>query len=198
MSLSSPQVRLAAFASLPDRVPVWLRGVAGLGLWPGLCIIAIASATLLAFWLTDQLWVAAAIGVAGMALAAWRSVRMLAAVRDALDRTERARAAMEQALRRSQQMEALGRLTVGAAHDFNNHLTVISSNVEMVARRLDRTQERLLRHTEAAMQAVQRAAGLTGLLLSFSRQPVANPGARGGGCRSAAERVVRPAAPHVG
>ena len=109
-----------------------------------------------------------------MALAAWRSVKMLAAARAALDRTERARAAMEQALRRSQKMEALGRLTVGAAHDFNNHLTVISSNVEMVARRLDRTQERLLRHTDAAMQGVQRAAVLTGRLLSFSRQPDPN------------------------
>jgi CheY-like chemotaxis protein len=166
---------MAGFASLPDRLPVWLRGLAELALWPGLCVIAIASAALLAFWLTDQLWVAAAIGVAGMAVAAWRSITMLATARDALDRTERARAAMEQALRRSQQMEALGRLTVGAAHDFNNHLTVISSNVEMVARRLDRTQERLLRHTDAAMQAVQRAAGLTGLLLSFARPPVGKP-----------------------
>ncbi|WP_158930943.1 response regulator [Acidisphaera sp. S103] len=160
---------------MPDRLVVWLRAVAVPGVWPGLSIIGIVLATLLASWLTGQVWVAAMVGVAGMVLAAWPSVKMLAVARDALDRTERARAAMEQALRRSQKMEALGRLTVGAAHDFNNHLTVISSNVEMVANRLDGTQQRLLRHTEAALQAVQRAAALTGLLLSFSRQPVPEP-----------------------
>ncbi|HEY4173657.1 MAG TPA: response regulator [Rhodopila sp.] len=69
----------------------------------------------------------------------------------------------------------MGRLTIGAAHDFNNHLTVISSNVEMVANRLDGTHRRLLRHTEAALQAVQRAAALTGLVLSFARQPEPEP-----------------------
>jgi CheY-like chemotaxis protein len=52
---------------------------------------------------------------------------------------------------------------------------VISSNVEMVARRLDGTQQRLLRHTEAALQGVQRAAVLTGRLLSFSHQPAPEP-----------------------
>jgi CheY-like chemotaxis protein len=82
---------------------------------------------------------------------------------------------MEQALRQSQKMEALGRLTVGVAHDFNNHLTVISSNVELLARRLDEKQGHLLRHSAAAMQGVRRAAILTGRLLSFSRQPVVEP-----------------------
>jgi signal transduction histidine kinase/DNA-binding NarL/FixJ family response regulator len=175
LSVSPSQVRLGAVTSLRGRLPARLHGVAGSGLWPVLCIVAIAAVTLLVFWLTGQLWLALAAGFAGMALAAWRTAGVLAAARDAVERTERARAAMEQALRRSQQMEMLGRLSVGAAHDFNNHLTVISSNVEMVARRLDRTQERLSRHTEAAMQAVQRAAALTGLLLSFARQPAPRP-----------------------
>jgi CheY-like chemotaxis protein len=61
------------------------------------------------------------------------------------------------------------------AHDFNNHLTVISSNVEMLARRLDPGEVRLLRHTDAAMQGVRRAAILTGRLLSFSRHPAPEP-----------------------
>jgi CheY-like chemotaxis protein len=160
---------------MPDRRVLWLRVTAMPGVVLGLCIIGIVLATLLASWLTDRIWVVVVVGVAGMVLAAWPSVKMLAATRDALDRTERARAAMEQALRRSRKMEALGRLTIGAAHDFNNHLTVISSNVEMVANRLDGTHRRLLRHTEAALQAVQRAAALTGLVLSFSRQPVPEP-----------------------
>jgi CheY-like chemotaxis protein len=171
LSLSPSRIRLATFASLPGRLPVRLRGMVAPGVW----IIGIVLATLLTSWLTDEVWVIALAGIAGMVLAARHVAEMLAASRDALDRTERARAAMEQTLRRSQKMEALGRLTVGAAHDFNNHLTVISSNVEMLAHRLDGSQGRLLRHTEAAMQGVQRAAALTGLLLSFSRQPVPEP-----------------------
>ena len=159
---------------MPGRRVPWLRA-ATTAVLPGLCIIGIVLATLLASWLTNRVWIVAVVGAAGMVLAAWPSVKMLAATRDALDRTERARSAMEQALRRSRKMEALGRLTIGAAHDFNNHLTVISSNVEMVANRLDGSHRRLLRHTEAALQAVQRAAALTGLVLSFSRQPTPEP-----------------------
>ena len=124
---------------------------------------------------TGRAWLALLVGVAGMILAARHAARMLATAYDALNRAEQQRVAMEQALCRSQKMEALGRLTVGAAHDFNNHLTVISSNVEMVMRRLDGTQQHLRRHTEAAMQGVRRAAALTGSLLSFSRQPMAEP-----------------------
>ena len=169
------RIHLDSFVSVPDRRVPRLRALIMPGVWPGLCIIGIVLATLLASWLTDLIWVVVVVGVAGMVLAAWPSVKMLAATRDALDRTERARLAMEQALRRSRKMEALGRLTIGAAHDFNNHLTVISSNVEMVANRLDGTHRRLLRHTEAALQAVQRAAALTGLVLSFARQPEPEP-----------------------
>jgi CheY-like chemotaxis protein len=133
--------------------------------------IGIVAATLLTWWLTGWLWIAATIGVLGLIVAAWRWISMLGAMRRALTEVTRDREAMEHALRRAQTMEALGRLTVGVAHDFNNHLTVISSNVEMVARRLDPTQVRLLRHADAAMQGVRRAALLTGRLLSFSRQP---------------------------
>jgi CheY-like chemotaxis protein len=165
--LSPPWTRLDGIASLPGRLPGRLRDAVEPGLW----IAGIVLASLLAFWLTDWASLAIAVAIAGMVMAAWRSVKVLSAMRDALGRAEQQRAAMEQALRRSQKMEAVGRLTVGVAHDFNNHLTVISSNVEMVARRLDGGQERLLRHTEAAMQGVQRAAVLTGRLLSFSRQP---------------------------
>ncbi len=126
-------------------------------------------------WLTDRVWSGAVAGIAGMVLAGWHAARRSLDARAAVERAEQARASLEQALRRSQQMEALGRLTAGVAHDFNNHLTAISSNVEMLARRLDSTQGRLLRHTDAAMQGVQRAAALTGRLLSFARQSAADP-----------------------
>ena len=104
---------------------------------PGIWIAGIVLVSLLTMRLTGQTWIAVLTGFAGMGLAARRSVKTLAVTRYALDRAERERAAMEQALGQAQKMAALGRLTVGVAHDFNNHLTVISSNVEMVARRLD-------------------------------------------------------------
>jgi CheY-like chemotaxis protein len=162
-SMQLPLLSDTRLASLSGRLPDAAE--------PGLWTIGIVAATLLTWWLADS-WIATPIAVLGLTLAAWRWFQMLAKSRRALTEARREREAMEQALRRSQAMEALGRLTVGVAHDFNNHLTVISSNVEMVARRLDPTQDQLLRHTGAAMQGVRRAAILTGRLLSFSRQPV--------------------------
>jgi CheY-like chemotaxis protein len=139
---------------------------------PSLWTIGIVAATLVTLWLTDWSWLEWVTGAIGLVLAACRCAVVLARLRRALAEATREQAAMQDALRRSQAMEALGRLTVGVAHDFNNHLTVISSNLEMVARRLNPDQDRLLRHTDAAMQGVRRAAILTGRLLSFSRQPV--------------------------
>jgi signal transduction histidine kinase len=169
--LSPPPARLAAIVQPPAR---WLDRLRGM-LVPGMWIAGIVLAALLVAWVTGLTWLAWIVAIAGMVLAARHWTNLLTAARDAQDRAERERAAMEQALGRSQKMEALGRLTVGVAHDFNNHLTVISSNVEMLARRLDKSQERLLRHTAAALQGVQRAAVLTGRLLSFSRQPGPEP-----------------------
>jgi CheY-like chemotaxis protein len=171
MSLSPVPKRFAAIASLPGRLPGQLRDIAMAGLW--IAGIAVASGT--AFWLTGLVWPAFTAGLAGMVLAAWRTVKMQADLRDALARAENQRATIDQALRESQKMEALGRLTVGVAHDFNNHLTVISSNVEMVTRRLDGDHARLLRHADAALQGVRRAAALTSRLLSFSRRSAPEP-----------------------
>jgi CheY-like chemotaxis protein len=138
--------------------------------------------SLLAFRLTGQDWLAFAVIILGMLAATRHAVKRITDLRAALHASEAARekagqdrSALESALRQAQRMEALGRLAVGAAHDLNNHLTVISSNVELLARRLDPSQERLLRHTDAAMQGVQRAAALTGRLLSFSHQPAPDP-----------------------
>lgn len=118
---------------------------------------------------------AAIVSVAGFILIAWRSIKVEGGLRDAMARLERQRLSMEEALGRSQRMESLGRLTAGVAHDFNNHLTVINSNIEMLGRRLDPGQDRLLRHAHAAIQGVQRAAVLSSRLLSLSRQPVPEP-----------------------
>lgn len=76
----------------------------------------------------------------------------------------------ELALRQSQKMEAVGRLTGGIAHDFNNLLTAIVGNVELAMRRNNATDDRVARSLGAIRQASMRAATLVQRLLTFSRQ----------------------------
>jgi len=84
-------------------------------------------------------------------------------------RIESERAGLEQQLRQSQKMEAIGRLAGGISHDFNNLLTVICSYADLI---LDATGGADPRHDYAReiAKAGGRAASLTGQLLSFSRQ----------------------------
>ena len=78
------------------------------------------------------------------------------------------------ALRQSQKMEAVGQLTGGIAHDFNNLLQIVVGNLELVLRRLPADDERQRRPIGNAMLGAQRAAALTQRLLAFSRrQPLA-------------------------
>ncbi|MDT3687257.1 MAG: ATP-binding protein [Pseudorhodoplanes sp.] len=76
----------------------------------------------------------------------------------------------ELALRQSQKMEAVGRLTGGIAHDFNNLLTAILGNVDLALRRAPENDERLKRTLNSARLASQRAATLIQRLLAYSRQ----------------------------
>ena len=84
--------------------------------------------------------------------------------------------AIEEQLRQSQKMEAVGQLTGGLAHDFNNLLTGISGSLEMMQSRLaqGRTAE-FDRYFIAAQGAVKRAAALTHRLLAFSRRQTLDP-----------------------
>ena len=78
------------------------------------------------------------------------------------------------ALRQSQKMEAVGQLTGGIAHDFNNLLQIVTGNLEMLSRRLPADDLRLRRAADNAMSGAQRAATLTQRLLAFARrQPLA-------------------------
>ncbi|WP_245524096.1 PAS domain-containing protein [Methylobacterium nonmethylotrophicum] len=81
------------------------------------------------------------------------------------------RARIEEALRQSQKMEAVGQLTGGIAHDFNNLLTGIVGSLDLMQTRINegRTQN-LTRYAGLAMASAQRAAALTHRLLAFSRR----------------------------
>lgn len=80
-----------------------------------------------------------------------------------------ARMLLEDQLRQSQKMEAIGKLAGGVAHDFNNLLTVIEGNTELLAGDPGASAETLGLLEEIA-SATKRAAQLTNHLLSFSRK----------------------------
>jgi PAS domain S-box-containing protein len=84
-------------------------------------------------------------------------------------------ARMEEALRQSQKMEAVGQLTGGIAHDFNNMLAVVSNAMELLGRRLGEGDERAQHYVAIAKGGVRRAAQLTQRLLAFSRQQPLQP-----------------------
>ncbi|WP_303831554.1 ATP-binding protein [Asticcacaulis taihuensis] len=81
----------------------------------------------------------------------------------------------EAALRQSQKMEAVGRLTGGIAHDFNNMLAVVLGNNELLLRRFPDSDPKLLRFVTGSQDAARRAATLTHRLLAFSRRQPLDP-----------------------
>jgi PAS domain S-box-containing protein len=79
----------------------------------------------------------------------------------------------EERLAQGQKMEALGQLTGGVAHDFNNILTVVLGNLQLLDELLQ-AQPAAHKLAAAATHAAQRGADLTRQLLTFARkQPLA-------------------------
>ena len=93
--------------------------------------------------------------------------QIVAIVPEAVELTERRKA--EDAFRQAQKMEAIGQLTGGVAHDFNNLLTVIRSSADLLRRR-DLPPDRMRRYVDAISDTADRAAKLTGQLLTFARR----------------------------
>jgi PAS domain S-box-containing protein len=96
-----------------------------------------------------------------------------------IDQTERRRAenrrdSLEEELRQSQKLEAIGRLAGGVAHDFNNVLSVILGYSEDMIQSLEPSDPRWQDMKEIE-SAAGRAATLTRQLLMFSRQQVLEP-----------------------
>jgi two-component system, cell cycle sensor histidine kinase and response regulator CckA len=90
----------------------------------------------------------------------------------ALDVTDRRR--LEEQLRQSQKMEAVGRLAGGVAHDFNNLLTVIQGYGSLLVGQLDPSDPAEAMAREV-LKAAERAAELTGQLLAFGRKAITAP-----------------------
>lgn len=93
-----------------------------------------------------------------------------ALLRDMTERKE-----LEELLRQSQKMEAIGRLAGGVAHDFNNLLAVIRANIELVLMETGQMSKRGAECLKQAAAATDKAANLTRQLLAFGRKQVLKP-----------------------
>jgi len=84
------------------------------------------------------------------------------------------RKALENQFRQAQKMEAVGRLSGGLAHDFNNILTVIMGRADFLARKIQ-GEDAAMKDVEEIKLAAQRAAALTRQLLAFSWKQMLQP-----------------------
>jgi signal transduction histidine kinase len=85
------------------------------------------------------------------------------------------RQSAEDQVRQMQKIEAVGQLTGGLAHDFNNMLAVVVSAIGLAKRRLAAGDVDIGRFLDAASEATTRASTLTKRLLAFSRQQPLSP-----------------------
>jgi signal transduction histidine kinase/ActR/RegA family two-component response regulator len=80
------------------------------------------------------------------------------------------RAAAEAQIRQMQKMEAVGQLTGGVAHDFNNMLAIVVGSLDIAKRHLHTDAAKAEHFIANAMEGAQRGAQLTSRLLAFARR----------------------------
>ena len=120
-------------------------------------------------WLS---WVAAPEG--DLVFATGRHVTLEKEAQDALRTMQESLRHSEMALLQSQKLEALGKLTGGVAHDFNNVLQIISGNLQLLQLGLD-GDPLAARRIASASAAVERGAKLSAQLLAFARRQPLKP-----------------------
>ncbi len=141
--------------------------------YPLYIVSSVESSQVMAAWRLSMLRLAAfifptAIGLVGVAWLAMRKSRGEVSALARLAEEERRRAAAEGALRHSQHLEALGRLTGGVAHDFNNLLMVVNNQAYILKKKLAGTPAEV--HLLAVERAVKTGERLTRQLLAFARR----------------------------
>jgi signal transduction histidine kinase len=99
-----------------------------------------------------------------------RRAQQLSNVNKQLQEEMQERRKTEEALRQSHKMEALGQLSGGVAHDFNNILAVINSSLHLLEKRLSQGQVDVQRYLDTAYESISRAARLTQRILAFARR----------------------------
>ncbi len=124
----------------------------------------------------DDLWIGSNTDIQEIADAR----EVLARSREDLKRLVEERTAslmsVEEQLRQSQKMEAVGQLTGGIAHDFNNLLAGITGSLDLLQSRTAKGRyDDVPRFIAAAQGAAKRAASLTHRLLAFSRRQTLLP-----------------------
>jgi signal transduction histidine kinase/CheY-like chemotaxis protein len=93
---------------------------------------------------------------------------------DSLKKREAEKEELEEKLRHSQKMEAIGTLAGGVAHDFNNILMAINGYGALIQFELDEGSK-LWSYADQIIRAGERAANLTQRLLAFTRKQVISP-----------------------
>jgi two-component system NtrC family sensor kinase len=180
--LSTVYIANRTEASSGYQISSWLgeRRIVAWSRLPSVDMVAWTSVSLdgvLYAWLRSMvpyaaLCVAAALSLLALSsLALRRTEASVLALRQATAERKR-REQAEEAVRQSQKMEALGKLTGGVAHDFNNLLAVIQGNAELAK---TRSPEKIPSMLDNIVHAAQRGATLTRQLLSFSRRQALAP-----------------------